>query len=44
MSYSHDEETSLMHMKHVAGDEMWHKTNPGKQGTLLTGSFHPMTK
>lgn len=43
MSYSHDEETQLMHMKHVTADEMWLKKNPGAQG-LLTGSFHPMTR
>ncbi|CAM9531104.1 unnamed protein product [Ectocarpus sp. 12 AP-2014] len=42
MSYSHEEDASLMHMKHVAGDEIWLKANPGKQG-LLTGSFHPMS-
>lgn len=43
MMYSHAEETSLMHMKHVAGDAMWVKDNPGRQGSLLTGSFNPMT-
>ncbi|CAM9416812.1 unnamed protein product [Ectocarpus sp. 6 AP-2014] len=42
MSYSHEEDASLMHMKHVAGEEIWLKANPGKQG-LLTGSFHPMS-
>lgn len=42
MTYSRDEDASLMHMKHVAGDEIWLKANPGKQG-LLTGSFHPMS-
>lgn len=43
MSYSPDEETQLMHMKHVTADEMWLTKNPGAQG-LLTGSFHPMTR
>lgn len=42
MAYSHEEETSLMYMKHVAGDQMWLKVNPSKQGSLLSGSFHPM--
>ncbi|CAM9117852.1 unnamed protein product [Scytosiphon promiscuus] len=43
MMYSHAEETSLMHMRHVSGDEIWVKENPGRQGTLLTGSFNPIT-
>lgn len=42
LSYSSEEDASLMHMKHVAGDEIWLKANPGQQG-LLTGSFHPMS-
>lgn len=35
---------ALSHMKHVAGDATWLKTNPGQQDSLLTGSFHPMSR
>ncbi|CAM9853430.1 unnamed protein product, partial [Ectocarpus sp. 8 AP-2014] len=34
---------AMSHMKHVAGDAIWLKTNPGQQDSLLTGSFHPMS-
>lgn len=35
---------AFSHMKHVAGDSIWLKTNPGQQDSLLTGSFHPMSR
>ena len=37
-------EAAMSHMRHVAGDAIWLKNNPGRQDSLLTGSFQPMSR
>ena len=32
MVYSHEDDMLVMRMKHVNGDKMWLKVNPGNQG------------